>query len=272
MKTPTRMVAFAIVSSLLMFSTTHASISVIGGLTHEKSVKPGQIYRGSILIKNCGIQTQEVKIYQTDYHFSFDGTNVYGPPGEATRSNAAWVSFNPHRLIIPASDTLRVNYTANVPDAAALVGTYWSMLMVEGVPQGSSNLAQAEAGETKLSITQIVRYGVQMITHIDNTGHSTLEFLDTRLLRENESRVLQVDLENSGERWLRPTLWVEIYDLTGSYLGRFAGGTKRTFPGTSVRYRLDLSDVPQGEYIGLLVADCGGDSVFGTKYTLKLEQ
>ena len=103
-----------------------------------------------------------------------------------------------------------------------------------------------------------------MITNISNTGTRKLKFLTTKLLKENaEKRILQLDIENIGERLLRPLLWTELYDEKGNYVGRFEGGQLRTYPGTSVRFGFDLSHMPKGIYKVLIVADCGGDDLFG---------
>ena len=56
------------------------------------------------------------------------------------------------------------------------------------------------------------------------------------------------------------------------YIGRFEGRRKRIYPSTSVRYTVDLSNVPQGTYKALVVADSGGDYIFGANYTLKFEK
>ena len=37
-----------------------------------------------------------------------------------------------------------------------------------------------------------------------------------------------------------------------------------------MRFKIDLSPVPEGTYKALVVADCGGDSLFGATYTLQL--
>ncbi len=269
---PTKIVYLALVFCFSVLSTTKAGVSIIGGLTHEKKARPGEIYKGSVIVKNNSAEPEEVKVYQTDYQFFFDGNNNYGPPGKSERSNANWLSFNPHRLTIPPNDVSTVNYTAKVPDDPNLVGTYWSMLMVEGITKSSPESSQAEKGKTKIGITQIVRYGIQMITNIGDTGERNLKFLQTKLLREAEGRFLQVDIENAGQRWLRSSLWVELYDESGGYIGKFDGGGKHTYPGTSVRYKVDLTGVPQGAYKALVVADCGGDDIFGANYDFKFEK
>ncbi len=65
-----------------------AGISIINGLTHEKVVEQGEIYNGLLDIQNNGMEPIEIKIYQTDYLFFFDGRNLYDEPGSIARSNA----------------------------------------------------------------------------------------------------------------------------------------------------------------------------------------
>lgn len=260
---------------LLIPIGSEAGVSVIGGLTHERIVgnpEIGETYRGTILIRNTGEEPQEVKVYQTDYLFFFDGRNIYGEPGETPRSNADWITFSPKRLVIPPKETSQVNYTVKVPDDETLVGTYWSMIMVEGISKDSPEVIKPEEGKVKLGIRTVLRYGIQMVTHIGDTGARKLKFSNTKLLKDEEMRILQLDIENIGERWLRPFLWAELYDEKGSYIGRFEGGRLRTYPETSVRFKIDLSQVPKGEYKALVVADCGRDDVFGATYTLRFEK
>ena len=83
-------------------------------------------------------------------------------------------------------------------------------------------------------------------------------------------RQLLVDVENTGERWLRGTLWVELYAKEGALVGRFDAGRLRMYPGTSVRYTVDLAGVLAGSYKALIVIDCGDDDVFGANVNLVL--
>ena len=265
-------IILALVFFMLIPRVTEAGVSIIGGLSHKKQAEIGETYNGLILIKNIGNAPEEVKVYQNDYRFFFDGTNAFGEPGQDARSNANWLVFSPHRLTIPPNGTAMVNYTIKVPADARLVGSYWSVLMVEGIPHTSPESSTAEKGDRKIGITQVLRYAVQMITHIGDTGACELRFIETKLLRDAEERTLQVDIENIGERYLAPVLWVELYDEQGRYIGKFDGGRLGTFPGTSVRYRIDLSEVPEGNYTAMVASDCGGDYVFGANYTLKCEE
>ena len=248
-----------------------AAVSVSGKLTHEKQAAPGEAYESVIYLGNTGEEAEQVKVYQTDYLFSCDGTYNYETPGKNPRSNAGWTTFGPARVTIPPHGTSIINYSVKVPDDPGLAGTYWSIIMVEVLSKQSPEIAGGHDGQVKLGIDQVFRYGVQIVTHIEDTGQRKLKFLDTRLLREDGARVLEVDLENTGERWLRPVLWAELYDTSGTFVGKFDAGTLRIYPGTSVRYKVDLTQVAGGDYKAVVIADCGADDVFGATYSLSVE-
>ena len=271
MKTKTGIILMGLFFCLIMPCVSVAGVSVTSGLTYEKEAQVGETYRGVIQLRNTGEEPQEVKIYQTDYLFFCDGSNIYGEPGKDPRSNADWITFSPRRLTIPPKGTANVDYIVQVPDDKALVGTYWSMLMVEGISSSSPEASRREKDKITVGISQVIRYGVQMRTQIGDTGTRKLKFLKTRLLKEDKGRILQLDIENIGERLLRPALWADLYDEKGKSIGKFEGAKLRVYPTTSVRFRIDLSQVPKGKYKALVVADCGGDDLFGATYTLKFE-
>lgn len=247
-----------------------SGISVIGGLTHEREAILGEIYQGVIIVKNATDEPVEVKMYQTDYRFYHDGRNYYDEPGINERSNANWISFSPQRLLIHPKGNIAVSYKVEVPQADSLVGTYWSMIMVEEIPGDSPEASKPRNGQLQTTVRQVLRMGIQMVTHIGSSGHRELNFLDTALLKDQSKMTLQVDVENVGERWLRPYLWAELYDRQGRFIGRFEGNRLRIYPGTSVRFRIDLSQLPQGIYKALVVADSGGDDIFGINYNLQI--
>ncbi len=260
--------------AVLSAAPAWAATAVVGGLTRETTSRVGETYRGVVVLKNDGDEPQEVKLYQTDYMFNSEGTTFYGEPGKLERSNADWVSFSPSRLTIPAKGSAGVDYTVEVPDDKSMTGTYWSILMVEPIGSNSPEATyRLEAANVSVGIREVTRLGIQVVTHIGDTGKPRPYFLRARLTTKQDStRVLCVDLENRGERWMIPTVWAEAYDEEGRLLGSFQGGKKRIYPGTSVRYETDLSNLPEGSYRVLVVADAGNDQVFGANYTLKLHK
>jgi len=272
MKIKTHLTALVFIPFIVMQHTpAEASVSVIGSLTHEKIAQPGETYEGSIVINNSDSEPKEVKIYQTDYLFFSDGRNEYGDPGKGPRSNATWITFGPKRIVVPAKESTKVNYKVKVPQDAGNTGTYWSVLMVEGVGKESPESSLPSKNKPKIGVQTILRYGIQIVTQIGDTGSRKMKFLDSRLMKEHGNVFFQVDIENTGDRWLRPSLWVELYNEEGNYIGKFEGGRLRVYPGTSVRYKVPLGIASRGKYKALVVADCGGEDVFGGVYAIKIE-
>jgi hypothetical protein len=266
--------SLVLVHFLFPYNNSFAQISVIGELSQDKEVRPGEKYEGVILVRNDTNEPQEAKVYQTDYSFHFSGTNNYGEPGTHPRSNAKWVSFSPSFLTIPPLGTLAVNFTVTVPadKEKKLVGTFWSMLMIEGIPKGSAESSiPPKDKKAQMGIMQTIRYGVQIATTLAGTGSRKIKFLDVKLAptQDGKKRNLLVDIENTGEIGMRPEVYVELFDDQGVSQGKFPGVKYRIYPGTSVRQSIDLSSVAKGTYKALVVVDAGGDDVFGAQYTLK---
>ena len=258
---------------LLIPYFAEAGVSIVGDLTHEKSAKAGETYSGIIFVRNTGETQQEVKAYQTDYLFFQDGSNIYGEPGKDPRSNAKWITFSPNLMTIPPKEKAEIQYTIKVPEDKTLTGTYWSMFMVEGIAMGSleSESAPPKKDEIKASIKTVFRYGIQMVTNISDTGVRKLKFMDIKTMKEKDKVNLQIGIENIGERLLKPSLYTELYDDKGNYIGKFNGGQLRTYPGTSVKFNIDMTQVPKGKYKSMIIVDCGGDNLFGMPYDLVIE-
>ena len=254
----------------LGFSPVFAgSISIPGGLTREFTVSPGEIVQGKILLSNNTDEPQGVKVYQTDYLFFADGRNNYAEPGSLPRSNGKWIEYSPSQVIIAPKSTDQVNFSIKVPREASLKGTYWSMFMVEGLGKDSPEMT-TEPGKVKVGIRTILRYGIQIVTNIGSSGTRSLKFIDKRLEQKDGKKTLGISLENTGERWLRPSVWAELFDGKGVSLGRFGGQQRRLFPGCSTAFLVDFSEVQKGTYTALVVADNGDESVFGARYQIEI--
>ncbi|MCL6590270.1 MAG: hypothetical protein K6U80_09985 [Firmicutes bacterium] len=246
-------------------------IRVLGELTQEKSVKSGNKYDGCFLIKNTGPAACKVRIYQTDYFFYADGTNIYGNPGAAPQSNAKWITLSSNYITIPGNDTATVNYRVEVPPNKELRGTYWSMVMVEPVEDAAGQVSQPK-GKAVLGLKAVIRYGIQVITNIENTGARRIEFTGKKLIREDGKNILQLDIKNSGERWLSPTVFVQLFDKNGKKTGDFHTGKLRIFPTCSVRCKINLENVTSGKYKAVVIVDNGDQYVFGANYDLTVEK
>lgn len=275
-KLPRTHFAFLLALMTWLFAApVHAQISVLSKLSDDRTALPGSVYEGEILVRNDTDTPQQVKIYQTDYHFDADGTNRFDAAGSSSRSNAGWVRFSPATLLLPPQEVLPVNYVVRVPekqDDQVPCGSYWSVLFIEAVGASSPESLLPDA-ETRVSFaTQMqMRYGVQLATHITGSCTPEVRFERVELIQADDGqRLLQVDVRNTGSSMMRPDFWVELYSGAESTPIRLSGEAYRLYPGTAICQNLPVDDVPEGSYEALLVVDTGAEDIFGAQVALDL--
>ena len=252
--------------SLLVFLSvqSEATIVVLNGLTHENQVNAGESYRGVIQIQNTSDKARSVKIYQSDYWYSFTGENRHDSGGTLERSNSSWITFNPEYVELGPNEISTINFEVIVP-AVQLVGSFWSVLMVEGITPADT--ARHTRGVT---ISTAIRYAVQVVTHIGETGTRDIKFLSLELGKQEEIPVIMAAIENTGERMLRPEVSVELFDEEGNSAGIIKAERRKTFPGTSIMVAIRLEGIRPGKYTGILVAGCEDEYVFGTNLSIDI--
>lgn len=253
-------------------------VQVTSPFIQQATLAPGETTTGSIEVENVTRESQRVRIYQRDYHFSHDGRRRYDEPGTRPRSNAEWTSVTPNVLVLEPEQTATVSYTVSVPSAPAvdslsppLRGTYWSAILVEPVPSDDEAVASISEDEAQVGIRQTFRFAVQVVTHIGETGKPKVDIPEASLVEATRGpRHLHVALKNTGTRGIRPDVRLEVYDEEGALAGEFEGESYIMYPSTSVRQRFPVGELGEGPYTALLVVDAGDGHVFGTQITLEL--
>jgi len=253
-----------------------AQITVRGRLAHDIDAVAGQSISGSIIVDNDTDEPQQAKVYQTDYRFFADGTNEYGTPGSIDRSNATWVQFSPSTMTIPPEGSVTIAYTVTIPDSldeGVPEGSYWSMMMIEGISARSaeSTLADSSSTENTVGFNQVTRYGVQLAVHLRTGARADVSFDGVELVANGDGgTVFRADVTNTGSLMIRPNVYMRVFDSDGKEYGPFDGTRFRMYPGTSVRQNIRLDNLPAGEYQALLVVDAGDEAVFGGQFQLNL--
>lgn len=240
-----------------------ASIEVIGSLRHINKVAKGSVYTGEIKIQNSGEADQEVKVYQTDLLYNYEDFTYYNEPVSHLRSNANWIQFSPKTTIVKANSTTYIQYEVTIPDSDTVFGTFWSVLMVEGV----NPIDPAQEGT--FNINTVTRYAIQIVTEIEDGGIGKLEFMDPTLIKEGDHLFLAVDIVNKGDHYIVPEVSIELFDEAGESVNVLIAPKKGLFPTTSARYRFDLQGIESEKtYQTIIVAAGEGEDVFGLEYTL----
>jgi hypothetical protein len=260
----------ALAAALLLSSVptpSAAQVIVRSDLAYETTAAPSSTYANTIVLYNEGDSSRTAEVSLRDYTFSANGTTRYDDPGTLARSNAPWVDYGSSTVTLPPEQEVEVTYQVDVPaqvDDGPPSGTYWSMILVEPLnqPQGGANQG--------IAVQQVRRYGIQVATHIRETGTPDLSLLSTDLQEATAGVVLSLAVENGGTRGARPAARVELYDASGALVLKQSTSRKRIYPGTSVRYRLDLAGADAGTYQALLVVEADAGRPIGRQFTVEL--
>jgi hypothetical protein len=249
---------------LLLPVKLDASVEVLGSLKHVYQAKPGDVIKGEIQIQNNDTVDQEVKVYQTDLLYNQEDKTFYDEPGAHKRSNAQWIEFSPRSVILRGKETRMIQYEITVPPHELLQGTYWSVIMVEGVIPIDPN----QKGD--LNIRTVTRYAIQMVTEMPNKGYGMLKFKEPTLVNAgNKKLFLAVDLENTGDHYIAPEVSIELFDENGETVENIKAPRKGLYPTTSTRFMLDLEGIPSKKtYKAIIIAAGQEEDVFGLEYTL----
>lgn len=261
----------SIIKGLFLFFLVTCSSYVFGalvitnGLTHQFDVKPGDTIRGAINVSNTSEHSESFIVYQRDYFINHSGESDYPEASSTNRSNAGWIDYEPDSYTLAPGESNTINYRIKVPDSLELNGTHWSVLLVEGTK------SPMDVNQGLLTVNSVIRYAIQIICHFTGNGTKDVEFINVALRQENESKLLDVDIINSGDFMLSPILSVELFNEDGKSLGIYKSIRKRVYPKTSRRFEIDLTNLQTGSYESLLLADCTEEDVFGTNLTLEIK-
>lgn len=264
-RTPALYIPFFLICSSLVWG----QLAVTSGLLSEQTVQPGDTYRGTITVQNNGGRNERVRFYRTDYTFYSDGSNVFADPGTEARSNAPWIETARDELQIPPGQSGDMDYIVRVPADASLTGSYWSVVMVQSI---SDTALDPDRPDDEVGIQAGVRFAVQIVTNIGDTGTRSFSFSSPVLARPRGEPELHVDVENDGQRRLSPSFYTDVYGTDGSYHGRFSGSQTALYPGTSRRVRISLAGVDPGKYRVQFVADAGGSDLYGAIYAVTVNE
>lgn len=274
LKTLSRLSAALLTLALCPLS---AEISIIGDLLEQFESSPGAESRGSFTIRNIGQTDESVRIFLTDYTYKADGTTHYhedNPDPAHNRSNVEWISLDTQKALIAPGEERTVHYSVKVPTDKPLVGTYWSIMIVE--PE-----VQIKETDKGVSLTPIFRYAVQVMNHFRDGAKANLKVENASIapvephphehalgtVDPNEPKRVEfvLDVANDGDLGLNAEITCTLLDKNGTTV--FEGKHPKSWllPDCSNRTRFDVTHLPSGKYSGMFTMDAGGENYFGSR-------
>ncbi|MCH9630108.1 MAG: hypothetical protein S4CHLAM37_01010 [Chlamydiia bacterium] len=241
-------------------------ICVTSKLTLEKEVELGEEYIEQISVSNPTDEVHEVRLFLQDYLFNCEGENFFNEPGSHDRSNAGWVEVATTNLIVGAHSSVTVDLKIKVPKKESLEGVYWSMVFVEPIFRPK----KSDLDKKKVQLQTIMRYGIQVISNIKNTGVYDFKIENKDVILQEDQRLLKFDVYNTGTLSISPDYWVEVFSTEGKTKGVFRGSRTRVYPYTSSRFLIDVTDLKPGDYNSLIIFDDKNSDYYGTRYDFSL--
>ncbi len=218
----------------------------------EGSAHPGESYAGTIIVTNSTNEAKLVRVSQADLSLSGDGEQTYFASGTLSKSNAAWIQFEPSQLAVHAGSTGEINYSVTVPENISRTGSYWSVLLLKEV----STAWNAREGSDETTTA------VQIITHIGKPAGSQLKIGSVDVVRGESATNISVEVENSGTRFLTADIWAEIYAKNGDYVDRFISRSVRLYPGQVASAPIVLQDLRIGKYRAIVAGRYSSPTTF----------
>jgi hypothetical protein len=252
--------AAVLTAAFVVSSPAHAQIAVTTPTLEEREVLPGEAYTGVVRVRNGGTATARARIYQNDYQPTIGGAR-WGAPGSHARSSAGWITVSAAVLTLAPGEEAVVRYDVRVPQGVA--GTFWSVVMVEGE-------TEPPARARGVTVTPVVRFAVQLATHVGNAAAPELAFGAPSLVPVPSGHRLALEVTNGGTRAGRVELRLELFHPDGTPAGTYEARRGLLYPGTALEQVFELGRLAPGPYRALVIADAGGDEVFGADYTLRL--
>lgn len=250
-----------------------SSCSIIEGLQPNSlwfhaDAKPGDTIPVKLTLVNERDVVEKIDLKPVDYSCNAKGEHFYDEPADSTRSSAKWIDIPSHRVEIPAKGQVEVLYTIQVPNNPELHGTYWNVILIEPTdPLPAKN----EKKDDQFQLLVKIRYAYHVVVNIGK-GDPSLKILDKTLTEQDGKQLYFLDVANNGDFFLNPKLTLKAYNDKGQLINTFTDQEQRIYPGSSVRYTLDISNLKPDHYTGFLLLDNGDKHLFGDRFELTISK
>lgn len=255
------MIAFA------AFISAQASIVVVNGLSHEHKLAGTAAVQGNIVVRNTGDKTKRARIYKTDVIHNCKGETEFDLNLDRGRCNAKWLTISDNEILMTAGQTVNITYSMKPETGVEQVGSYWGVIMVEEVEDLDTSLPTVG-----VKVNALVRYAIQIIGSYEAGAIKQLEFQGLKLDTTEGSKILKIGINNTGNLMMKPIVILELYDAGGNQVARKELPYQKVYPGYCKLFELPMGDIPAGTYSGVLVADCGDESIFGLEVQLDVPE
>lgn len=261
-----RLKIFMIVLLALVFvQSSAAGVIVLNGLTHRYSGNAGETIQGEIILYNPTDAKQRIKFELQDVHYSCEGSRYFTQNTTHPRSSKTWFNGNLTDYELAPKEKFVYQFEIVIPRNQTIKGSYWNILMIEiDKPMRQNKLAST------LGVDSKIRYGIGLITQIGQAEQVAIDFEKAVLDTKKEQTKLNLALINTSFFLEEPNVALEIYDMEGKLMLSKNSSRQKLFPESCSKYLFDISNLPNGKYECLIIAESRNEYV-GTQMSLTIE-
>ncbi|MGQ9922157.1 MAG: hypothetical protein ACUVRZ_12640 [Desulfobacca sp.] len=161
----------------------------------ELQLEAGLSETNVVQVRNVGDQPVRIRAYLRDWTSGRRGEVQFSRPGSQKTSLAPWLEINPTDFQIRPGQTGEIRYTITVPPGAAQ-GTYWTALMVEGMP--------ALPGPPSPKLMALHGRFAVMLYETVGKPEIRVKFQDFQVKPERQQLSFLLSLSNAGQGFIRP--------------------------------------------------------------------
>ncbi|KYG74927.1 hypothetical protein EV198_0562 [Roseivirga ehrenbergii] len=243
-------------------SSAFASVTIINGLTHMYNGNSGDVIVGEIVLINGSDIEQRVKFSINEAIFSCGANRVFTEMNPHLQSSSGWIDSGvTERLLLPRERYVH-KFKITIPKDQGLKGSFWSVMMVY-----VERPIKEEMLNNSIGLNTKIRYAVGLLTNVNGFDEPNLDFEQVQLDEKTGKRALGIKMKNDGAFIEGVKLSLEVYDSKGNKVKVLETDRNLVFPGVCKDYIIDISDLPEGEYQCLLLAEARKEYV-GTNISL----
>lgn len=257
-----QIVTLGVFLTFFSIADTHATVIVTNGLSHTHRMANVDKTRGIVEIKNVGKKPQRVRFYVKDQSMDCETGGSFFDAGTIDRTNAKWITLATSETILDTGQVFELAYEINKPSDLQERGSFWSMIMVENVPDVST-----DAPQQGVMVRSNLRYAVQIISEVGEETDYDLEF-DT-VYYNVASKSLVMEISTPSISIMRMYFEMRIFSDSGAAINQADESYTKLYPSTCRRIEIPLTEAEAGNYDGVVIAKSDSQGVFG--YNVRFE-
>lgn len=252
---------------ILLAKSLFAGVAITNGLTHVYNGVSGNVISGEIILVNTTEIDQRITFNIQDAIYSCTRTRIFSEDITHSFSSKKWFSANTMEKVLKPKEKYVYRFSVTIPKDKNLRGTYWSVVMVNVEKPVDEGVVK-----NGVQLNSKIRYAVGLYTNVNSLDAVDLDF-DTITLnkdKETKNKSLDIKILNNSVFIQGVKLTLEVYNDQGVKVHEVITGRSLTIPGACRNFKIELTNVPKGNYQCVLIADSKKEFV-GTNVSLNIE-